>query len=94
MYKMYHTFGHLVEMTPQQALAPHIITLPETTECLPFKPCYIKHAPECKLKPYTNVFFDAFPGKDMVLCVKPEEDDNYVSTLIRETVSVQLFRQF
>lgn len=63
-----------IEMTPQQALAPHIITLPETTECLPFKPCYIKHAPECK---------------DMVLCVKPEEDDNYVSTLIRETGSWQ-----
>jgi len=53
--------------SPPSSLLP---SLPETTECPTFKPCYIKNAPECK---------------DMVICLKPKEEDSYVSTFIRET---------
>ena len=87
------TFGRLVKMlAPAPSLPPSLLpSLPETTECLPFKPCYIKNVPECKFNAHLNIFFNAFAGKDMVICVKPEEDDSFVSQTIRETVSVELF---
>ena len=51
------TPGHLVEMlAPASSLPPSLLpSLPETTECRPFKPCYIKNAPECKFNAHLYI---------------------------------------